>query len=81
MMANHSAQYPDGYLDKETFKSFFAISGNSGSFKYQPGYERIPGEHFPCRAFLQTFINRALATLRPATVGARLLVLMLTSLN
>jgi len=42
MMANHSAQYPSGYLDKETFKSFFAISGTSGKFTYQPGYERIP---------------------------------------
>lgn len=42
MMSNHSAQYPQGYLDKETFKSFFAVSGKSGGFKYQPGYERIP---------------------------------------
>lgn len=42
MMANHSVQYPEGYLDKETFKSFFAVSGTSGSFTYQPGYERIP---------------------------------------
>ena len=44
MMANHSAQYPDGYLDKETFKSFFAITGQSGSFQYQAGHERIPGK-------------------------------------
>lgn len=42
MMSNHSAQYPQGYLDKETFKSFFAVTGDSGNFKYQPGYERIP---------------------------------------
>ena len=42
MMANHSAQYPQGYLDKETFKSFFAVTGKSGAFKYTPGYERIP---------------------------------------
>lgn len=42
MMANHSTQYPDGYLDKGTFKSFFAISGESGAFTYEPGYERIP---------------------------------------
>ena len=44
MMANHSAEYPSGYLDKATFKTFFAISGDSGSFTYQPGYERIPGK-------------------------------------
>ncbi|KAI4243176.1 MAG: hypothetical protein LQ352_007085 [Teloschistes flavicans] len=42
MMANHSAKYPQGYLDKETFKSFFAVSGTPGQFTYQPGYERIP---------------------------------------
>ncbi|KAG6985309.1 hypothetical protein G7Y79_00116g101790 [Physcia stellaris] len=42
MMANHSADYPQGYLDKQTFKSFFAVTGNSGAFKYTPGYERIP---------------------------------------
>lgn len=42
MMSNHSAQYPQGYLDKETFKSFFAVTGDSGNFKYQPGHERIP---------------------------------------
>ncbi|KAL8948243.1 MAG: hypothetical protein Q9222_005554 [Ikaeria aurantiellina] len=42
MMANHSARYPEGYLDKETFKSFFAVSGQPGSFEYQAGYERIP---------------------------------------
>jgi hypothetical protein len=42
MMANHSKEYPDGYLDKETFKSFFAVSGDSGAFTYKAGWERIP---------------------------------------
>ncbi|KAI4194513.1 MAG: hypothetical protein LQ350_007720, partial [Teloschistes chrysophthalmus] len=42
MMANHSAKYPEGYLDKETFKSFFAVSGTPGQFIYRHGYERIP---------------------------------------
>lgn len=42
MMANHSTAYPSGYLDKSTFKSFFAVTGDSGSFEYTPGYERIP---------------------------------------
>lgn len=48
-MANHSAQYPDGYLDKKTFKSFFAVSGDSGSFTYQAGvrvYQRCPSSVF-----------------------------------
>ena len=42
MMANHSAEYPEGYLDRETFKSFFAVSGSPGNFQYKEGYERIP---------------------------------------
>ncbi|KAI4223129.1 MAG: hypothetical protein L6R40_008529 [Gallowayella cf. fulva] len=42
LMSNKSAEYPEGYLDKETFKSFFAVTGERGNFKYQPGYERIP---------------------------------------
>ncbi|KAI4171628.1 MAG: hypothetical protein LQ343_004106 [Gyalolechia ehrenbergii] len=46
MMSNKSAQYPQGYLDKETFKSFFAVSGEPGSFTYQPGYERIPDNFY-----------------------------------
>ena len=44
MMSNHSKEYPEGYLDKKTFKSFFAVSGESGSFKYQAGWERIPDD-------------------------------------
>ncbi|KAL8932679.1 MAG: hypothetical protein Q9211_006179, partial [Gyalolechia sp. 1 TL-2023] len=46
MMSNKSTQYPQGYLDKETFKSFFAVSGEPGSFTYQPGYERIPDNFY-----------------------------------
>ncbi|KAL8909766.1 MAG: hypothetical protein Q9171_004911, partial [Xanthocarpia ochracea] len=42
LMSNKSAQYPSGYLDKATFKSFFGVTGEPGNFKYQPGYERIP---------------------------------------
>jgi hypothetical protein len=41
-MANHSADHPEGRLDKETLKSFFAITGDEGDFQYQAGYERIP---------------------------------------
>ena len=42
-MSNHSAEYPDGILDKETLKSFFAITeASDGTLTYTPGYERIP---------------------------------------
>ncbi|KAL8828671.1 MAG: hypothetical protein Q9170_006502 [Blastenia crenularia] len=46
LMSNKSAEYPEGYLDKETFKSFFAVSGEPGSFTYKPGYERIPDNFY-----------------------------------
>ncbi|KAF7563561.1 heme-thiolate peroxidase [Stylonectria norvegica] len=43
LMSNHSAEYPDGILSKETLKSFFAITENSdGTLTHQPGHERIP---------------------------------------
>jgi hypothetical protein len=43
LMSNHSYQYPNGILDKETLKSFFSITENSdGSLTYTPGHERIP---------------------------------------
>jgi hypothetical protein len=41
-MSNHSAENPGGYLDRETLKSFFAVSGEPGSFTINRGYERIP---------------------------------------
>ena len=41
-MSNHSAEEPSGYLDGYNFKSFFGITGNPGSFKWQRGQERIP---------------------------------------
>ena len=42
-MSNHSATYPNGILDKETLKSFFAITESaSGKLTCTPGYERIP---------------------------------------
>lgn len=42
-MSNHSSEYPNGILDKETLKSFFAITERpDGSLTWQPGYERIP---------------------------------------
>ncbi|KAI4137554.1 MAG: hypothetical protein L6R39_007217 [Caloplaca ligustica] len=77
MMSNHSAQYPQGYLDKETFKSFFAVSGKSGGFKYQPGYERIPdnwyrraiGDDYTIPGFLLDVLQFATQDPRLLSVG------------
>lgn len=42
-MSNHSAKYPNGILDKETLKAFFAIfEAPEGTLTYKPGWERIP---------------------------------------
>ena len=41
-MANKSAEYPEGVLNQEVLKSFFAITGESGSFTWNEGQERIP---------------------------------------
>src|SRR5690242_4936594 len=47
LMSNHSVQYPNGILDKETLKSFFAITENpDGSLTYNPGKERIPNNWY-----------------------------------
>ncbi|KAJ4384921.1 hypothetical protein N0V86_000525 [Didymella sp. IMI 355093] len=42
LFANYSAEYPDGYLDEETLKSFQGVTGEKGSFQWQAGRERIP---------------------------------------
>jgi hypothetical protein len=41
-MSNKSAEYPEGRLNGANLKSFYAITGEDGNFKYTPGYERIP---------------------------------------
>lgn len=40
--ANFSAEYPDGYLDEETLKSFEGVTGERGSLQWKAGRERIP---------------------------------------
>jgi len=41
-MANKSAEYPEGRLDKNVLKSFMSISGPENNLKWTKGYERIP---------------------------------------
>lgn len=42
LMSNHSAEVPGGTLTRETLKSFFAVTGEPGSFVHNRGMERIP---------------------------------------
>ncbi|KAL8684420.1 MAG: hypothetical protein Q9224_006361 [Gallowayella concinna] len=77
LMSNKSAEYPEGYLDKETFKSFFAVTGERGNFKYQPGHERIPdnwykraiGHELTIPGFLLGILEFALRDPRLLSVG------------
>jgi hypothetical protein len=41
-MSNKSAEYPEGYLDSDVLKSFFAITGEPGGFTWNEGQEKIP---------------------------------------
>ena len=41
-MGNKSAEHPEGVLNQEVLKSFFAVTGEPGNFTYNPGYEKIP---------------------------------------
>lgn len=42
MFTNKSAAYPEGFLDRNTLKSFYAMSGADSNLVYTPGNERIP---------------------------------------
>ena len=42
LMSNHSAAEPEGFLDVDVFKSFFAVTGERGSHVWNKGQERIP---------------------------------------
>lgn len=41
-MSNHSKEEPSGYLDGYNFKTFFGVTGEPGSFKWNRGQERVP---------------------------------------
>ena len=42
-MSNKSAAYPEGFLDRNTLKSFYAMNGtNDSDLIYTPGAEMIP---------------------------------------
>ncbi|KAK4896475.1 hypothetical protein LTR27_005691 [Elasticomyces elasticus] len=45
-MANHSAEFPEGKLDKDVLKSFMSIQGSEDNLKWVPGNERIPSNWY-----------------------------------
>lgn len=40
--SNHSTEFPEGVLNQDVLKSFFAISGDNDNLVYTKGHERIP---------------------------------------
>ncbi len=80
LMSNHSAEYPNGILDKETLKSFFAIyEAADGTLSWKPGYERIPDNwyrrplgtlnDYSPESFAEDFVQVAAAVPEAASVG------------
>jgi hypothetical protein len=45
-MANKSAEYPEGILNKEVLKAFMAIEGPEDNLQWVPGHERIPNNWY-----------------------------------
>lgn len=78
MMANHSSKYPEGYLSREVFTSFFGVKGDKpGNFKVNQGWERIPenwyrrpiGDEFSIPDFLIDVLEHAARYPRLLNIG------------
>lgn len=61
LMANHTAEEPQGRLDQDVLKSFFSVSGESDSLQWTPGHERIPNNWYR-RATNDTYGLKQLST-------------------
>ena len=42
LAANHSKEYPQGYLSKDVFATFWGFTGSGSDLTYQAGWDRIP---------------------------------------
>ncbi|KAJ6484823.1 hypothetical protein C8R45DRAFT_1098968 [Mycena sanguinolenta] len=48
VFSNHSAEFPDGFLNGEILKSIYAITtAPDGTLQYTPGHEQIPVNWYP----------------------------------
>jgi hypothetical protein len=55
LLANHTAENPEGYLDAETLMSFQGVTKNSaGKYEWAPGREKIPENVRPSPPTLKT---------------------------
>lgn len=60
-MSNHSAEQPNGYLNRDMIKTFFGVTGEPGSFVAHQGYERIPEQWYRRPSSNSYDLTRALA--------------------
>ncbi|KAF4465696.1 Aromatic peroxygenase [Fusarium albosuccineum] len=81
MMANHSEEYPEGYLSREVFTTFFGVEGDKpGNFKVKQGWERIPenwykrpvGNEFSIPTYVVDILKHASKYPRLLNVGGNL---------
>ncbi|XP_018905244.2 uncharacterized protein [Bemisia tabaci] len=67
-MGNKSKEYPEGKLNREVLKSFYAVGGTDKNLTYTPGNERIPdnwyrypkGQEYTLISFFRDLTNAAL---------------------
>lgn len=58
LLANHTEENPEGYLDANTLKSFHGVTGETGSLKWTRGTEKFPDNvsHYFDRSLLLKLI-------------------------
>ncbi|KAL0259655.1 hypothetical protein SLS55_005392 [Diplodia seriata] len=76
-MSNHSAAYPEGYMTKTIFKSFFSLGGSDNAVTWTEGHERIPdnwykraiGDEYTIAGFLADVLDYAVRDPRLINIG------------
>lgn len=61
LMANRTAEHPEGILTRNVLKSFFGVTGDDKNLRYFPGHERIPHNWYR-RAIGNEYTNVFFAT-------------------
>ena len=79
-MSNKSEEFPEGWLSRDNFMSFFSLEGSPGSLTYTEGHEKIPdnwykraiGDEYTIAGFLADVIDYALRDPRLLDVGGNM---------
>lgn len=60
-MSNKTEEHPQGILNGDILKTFYAVSGEDGNFQYNRGHERIPDNWYTRNADDQYSISYLIA--------------------